>query len=271
MLNRSGDCSGITPARRVSISGETDSWNRHAPRRSNSFLREIGTQVRRTTRVVVGGAIALILHRLLSRATTDIDLVDEVPPELRASHELLDSLNARFGLRLTHFQSHYLPTGWASRTVTFGRFGNLDVALIDVYDSFVGKLFSRRDKDRDDLRVLYPQLDRRVLIDRVASTTAALRSDPKLLEAASHNWYVLFGEAFPGTPAIAVNLVALRPGPHCPHLRNRYNPGQLAGPGSGSVLRLESLTVQEAPRTWQKAATRISPPFSDPTPTSRAN
>ncbi len=32
-----------------------------------------------------------------------------IDPE--AQHQLLDGLVARYGLRLTHFQSHYLPKG----------------------------------------------------------------------------------------------------------------------------------------------------------------
>ena len=36
--------------------------------------------------------------------------------------------------------------------------------LLDVYDVFLSKLFSVREKDRDDLRVLIPQLSKDVLV-----------------------------------------------------------------------------------------------------------
>jgi hypothetical protein len=167
------------------------------PETVEQYLRELGSQVRGPVRVVIGWAIALIVTRRLSRATADIDLADEVPPELRSQHELLDRLAARYRLRLTHFQSHYLPAGWAGRAESFGRFGELDVLVVNVYDLFVGKLFSRREKDLDDLRVLLPQLDRGTVQNRIRTTTASFRADPKLLEAAERNWYVLTGDPLP--------------------------------------------------------------------------
>jgi hypothetical protein len=161
------------------------------------YLRELGGHLRRPARIVIGGAIALILERKLSRATSDIDVVDELPPELRSEHDLLDRLATRYRLRLTHFQSHYLPSGWRGRSRSMGRFGELDVLLVDVYDLFVGKLFSRREKDLDDLRVLFPQLDRQCLVERLRNSTVAFRRDPRLVEAAECNWYVLTGQPLP--------------------------------------------------------------------------
>jgi hypothetical protein len=161
------------------------------------YLRELGTHLRRPARVVIGGAIALIVARKLSRATGDIDVVDEIPPELRAEHDLLDDLARRYRLRLTHFQSHYLPHGWEQRIHSLGRFGELDVALVDTIDLCAGKLFSRREKDFDDLRALLPQIDRDSLTARLRTATHSFRSDPTLLEAATRNWYVLTGDPLP--------------------------------------------------------------------------
>ena len=173
------------------------------PETVEQYLRDLGSHLRRPAAIVIGGAIALILARKLSRATSDIDVVDEVPSGLRTEHELLDRLADRYGLRLTHFQSHYLPTGWQGRLEGAGRFGELDVQLVDVYDLFVGKLFSRREKDLDDLRVLLPQLNRQRIIGGIRSTTFAFRREPRLLEAAEHNWYVLTGQPLPPTAEIA--------------------------------------------------------------------
>ena len=161
------------------------------------FFRELSLHVRSPNRLLVGGSVALILGGYLSRRTDDVDVVDEVPAELRRQHDVLDDLAARFGLRLSHFQSHYLPDGWQRRVHSMGVFGELHVWTIDVYDVFVGKLFSARNKDRDDLRAVLPKLDQNALVRRVIDSTKGLRSDPRLHQAAEKNWFVLFGDPLP--------------------------------------------------------------------------
>ena len=42
------------------------------------YLRELGTRLQQSTKLVVGGSSALILQDLLSRSTEEIDVVDEV-------------------------------------------------------------------------------------------------------------------------------------------------------------------------------------------------
>jgi hypothetical protein len=170
-----------------------------APDTVQQFLRELSVQISCPSRLRIGGAIALILPGYLARATQDIDVVDEVPAEIRARRPLLDQLARRYGLHLTHFQSHYhyLPSGWEDRLHSWGPFGQLDVATVDVYDIAVGKLFSNRVKDLDDLRLLDPILDREILVRRLQDTTAKLREEPQLREAAERNWYILCGEALP--------------------------------------------------------------------------
>src|SRR5205807_9083973 len=64
------------------------------------FLRELGSQLPRPVRLDVGGSIALILPGYLARHTEDIDVVDEVPAEIRAHPELLAQLKKRYGLGL---------------------------------------------------------------------------------------------------------------------------------------------------------------------------
>ncbi|HZZ45120.1 MAG TPA: DUF6036 family nucleotidyltransferase [Tepidisphaeraceae bacterium] len=162
------------------------------------FLRELSLHVSRRTVVVVGGSIALILRGYLSRHTDDVDLVDEVPGEIRGQHELLERLTKRYGLRLAHFQSHYLNEGWDKRLRSAGVFGNLSVLVVDVYDVFVGKLFSVREKDRDDLRMLKQRLDREKIVQRLQETAGKLREEPRMVLAAEENWFVLFGEKLPG-------------------------------------------------------------------------
>lgn len=163
----------------------------------HQYFRELGEHVTRPTRLQIGGSGALILLGSLSRRTEDLDVVDEVPLEIRVQHDVLNDLAARYGLRLTHFQSHYLPAGWASRLMSLGQFGRLEVLVIDPCDIFVGKLFSARTKDRDDLRVLAPQLDKEQIAQRLRSSAAALLREPGLAHNATTNWYILFGEALP--------------------------------------------------------------------------
>jgi hypothetical protein len=167
------------------------------PRTVLQFLREVGERVRISSRLDIGGSSALILRALLSRATEHIDVVDEVPEAIRVEHDFLNHLTSRYGLRLTHFQSHYLPTGWDRRVESLGRFGKLDVFLVHPIDIFVGKLFSKRPKNRDDSRILLPLLQRSLIEERLRSSALALMSDPILRADAEKNWYILFGEPLP--------------------------------------------------------------------------
>jgi hypothetical protein len=161
------------------------------------FLRELALHCPQPARLEIGGAIAGILAGMLSRHTEDIDIIDEVPVILRSQHEMLNELANRFGLRLTHFQSHYLPTGWQNRLRRFDRFGNLEVMLLDPHDLFIGKLFSQRIKDRDDLRAMSSQLDKSSLESRFRESTAVLFGDSRLAKFAAENWYILYGQSLP--------------------------------------------------------------------------
>jgi hypothetical protein len=161
------------------------------------FLRELGAAIKEPARLEIGGASSLILGGFLSRATEDIDVVNEVPPPIRLQHELLARLSARYGLSLTHFQSHYLPSGWINRVRSFGRFQTLDVYLIDVYDIFVGKLFSNREKDLDDLRLLKRSLEKDRVVDRFKTRAEALIAETALKAHAGKNWRIHFDEPLP--------------------------------------------------------------------------
>lgn len=171
--------------------------DRTSPNDIKSYLRELSQGVRERTRLEIGGSVSLILQDYLNRATTDIDIVDEVPAALRSQHKLLEKLQQRYKLLLTHFQSHYLPEGWKQRLEFIETIGSIDVYVINIYDAFVGKLFSGRDKDLDDLRGIYHYLDQKRLEDHVIRYGQKLASDPKLLPNAEKNWYILFGTDLP--------------------------------------------------------------------------
>jgi hypothetical protein len=160
-------------------------------------LRRLGSSVHRSVRAVIGGSASLILKGYLSRHTEDIDFVDEVPAEFRSQHKLLDQLEQLYGLHVAHFQSHYLPSGWRNRTHSLEPFGQLLASVVDVYDVFLSKLFSIRDKDLGDLRMLVPQLDKETLTQRFKDTTASMLEAEDLRKRAEQNWYILFGEALP--------------------------------------------------------------------------
>jgi hypothetical protein len=164
------------------------------------FLRELGTYVRHDARLCVGGSAALILAGNLQRHTENIDVVDELPAEVRTEHALLEALEKRYGLQLAHFQSHYLPNGWEARVRSAGRFGRLQVLLIDPVDVLLSKLFSTREKDRDDLRLVAPQLDREELVRRYSTEGRTLVGEPWLRQAAATYGYIVFGEPLPDAP-----------------------------------------------------------------------
>ena len=161
------------------------------------FLRHLGSRLATPAKIEIGGAISLILAGLLSRYTEDIDVADELPLDVRSQHDLLEDLAKQYGLHLAHFQSHYLATGWRDRLRSFGRFDQLDVLLVDPIDVFVGKLFSARAKDQDDLRALSYRLDKSQIESRLRTTAGALLADEQLAKQAAQNWYILHGEPLP--------------------------------------------------------------------------
>ena len=169
------------------------------PEKVQQLLRELGSRIhlRHRLRLAIGGSIALILPGYLERSTTDIDVVNELPAEIRSQHALLEDLRKRYGLELAHFQSHYLPSGWDNRLHYLDAYGDLQVYLVDVYDVFLSKLFSVRTKDLDDLRMLLPQLDKEILTRRLKETTASMLAAEGLRKRAEQNWYILYGESLP--------------------------------------------------------------------------
>jgi len=167
------------------------------PEDVRQFFRELSGHVRNPMRLLVGGAIAMIVPGYLRRSTEDVDIVDEVPQELREQHELIADLKKRYGLLLTHFQSHYLPSGWDKRLHYFETFGNIQVYFIDKYDFFLGKTTSIRTKDLDDLRMLARDLNKDELVRRLKDTMGSTFAARELRERAEKNWYIVFGESLP--------------------------------------------------------------------------
>ena len=167
------------------------------PETIRAFFRDLGVNVPRPLRLHVGGAVACILTGYLSRKTEDVDVVDEVPAEIRKQHQLLDQLKKRYRLELGHFQSHYLPSGWEQRIHSQAPFGQLQIFLVDVYDVFLSKLCSDREKDKDDLQALVSQLDKDILVHKLKTSAQGLVKAEDMKAKAEKNWYILFGEPLP--------------------------------------------------------------------------
>jgi hypothetical protein len=165
-----------------------------SPVKIRQYLREIGSAIAHPATIIMGGASSLVLRGLLSRATEDVDVVDEVPAEIRDEREILQELSARYGLRMTHFQSHYLPRDWESRTIDFGAFGKLHVRLVDALDIIAGKVYSARPKDLDDFRLLSLNLDKEALRQRVLQGSSSLISSDQIRRQAITNWYIVYGD-----------------------------------------------------------------------------
>lgn len=157
------------------------------------YLRDLGSRVSATA-ITIGGSVAVTLQGLPPRSTEDIDLVNEVPPEIRQERSLITQLADIYGIHPTHFQSHYLPDGWESRVKSLGSYGRLQVSVVDAYDILAGKVYSGRRKDRDDLRRLAPHIDKAKLLDRLQSSTARLWRQDQDRQRAVQNWYIVYGE-----------------------------------------------------------------------------
>jgi hypothetical protein len=167
------------------------------PQEILQFFAHLGKKLQQTARLEIAGSVALILAGYLSRHTEDIDVVGEVPKEIRDDHALIQTLETSYGLKLGHVQTHYFPAGWRDRVHSLDIFDHLQVFLVDVYDVTLSKLFSARLKDLEDLRVLKPQLDKDVLRERLRSSAGDFLAAPRLKQLAQDNWQILYGEALP--------------------------------------------------------------------------
>lgn len=167
------------------------------PEAIRQYFEQLGQHVHKKAHLDIAGSVSLILPGYLERATTDIDVVGDIPEEIRNQHKLLENLEKLHGLHLGHVQTHYFPTRWSERVHSFGMYGRLEIALVDVYDVFLSKLFSARFKDLGDLKVLMPQLDKEILVDRYLKHCPDFLTVPRLKELAENNWRILFSEDLP--------------------------------------------------------------------------
>lgn len=155
----------------------------------------LGQNVHDRVDVYVAGSIPTLIEGLTARPTEDIDLVDEVPAEIRRQRAVLRKIQTGYGLSIGHVQSHYLPARWETRRQFLGDFGGLRVYLVDSYDIFVSKLSSKREKHRDDLRVLAQKLDKETARQRLFCDGRAFLDDPRQRPQIEANWQFIYQEA----------------------------------------------------------------------------
>jgi hypothetical protein len=138
-----------------------------------------------------------MIQGLTARPTDDIDIVNEVPAEIRKQVDILKRIRAEYGLALGHVQSHYLPANWQQRRRFLGDFGGLHVYLADVVDIFVSKLSSKQEKHKQDLRVLAKNLNKEEIERRLHGDGKAFLEDPFLRPQIEENWKFVFQEPLP--------------------------------------------------------------------------
>ena len=154
----------------------------------------LGRGIHGRVEIHIAGSVPTLIKGLTARPTDDIDLVDEVPAEIRRQGDVLRRIETEFGLKLGHVQSHYLPAHWRDRRRWLGDFGGLRVYLLDEYDIFVSKLSSKKEKHQLDLRVLALKLDKDIARHRLLTDGRAFLDDPKLRPQIEENWRFIFQE-----------------------------------------------------------------------------
>jgi hypothetical protein len=154
----------------------------------------LGQPIHERVEIYLAGSIPTLIGGLTARPTEDIDLVNEVPAEIRKQRTLLRKIENDYGLVLGHMQSHYLPDGWQKRRRFFGDFGELRVYLVDAYDIFVSKLSSKKEKHKDDLRAMAPKLDKETARQRLLRDGRAFLDDPHQRPQIESNWQFIYQE-----------------------------------------------------------------------------
>jgi len=157
----------------------------------------LGRNIHGRVEVNIAGSIPTLIKGLTARPTADIDFVDEVPPEIRSQRAVLKKIEDEYGLKLTHVQSHYLPARWERRRHFLGDYGGLRVYVVDEVDVFVSKLSSKREKHKQDLRVLARALDRRTAARRLFQDGKAFLDDDVIRRQIEENWRFIYQEPFP--------------------------------------------------------------------------
>jgi hypothetical protein len=158
------------------------------------ILELLGQRVLGPLDVNIAGSVPTLIQGLTARPTDDINLVNEVPAEIRKQRATLQKIKSEFGLSLGHVQSHYLPANWEQRRQYLGAFGGIRAYLVDPCDIFVSKLSSKQKKHKLDLRVMAQKIDAQVARLRLLSDGKAILQDPLLRPQIEENWRFIYQE-----------------------------------------------------------------------------
>ena len=158
-------------------------------------LQLLGAAIHGCVEINIAGSVPTLVLGLTARPTDDIDLVNEVPAEIRRQRTTLQKIKTEYGLNLGHVQAHYLPANWQQRRRSLGDFGGLRAYLVDPADIFVSKLSSKQEKHIQDLRVMAKALDKASLRRRLLEDGRAFVEDPYMRGQIETNWQFIFQEA----------------------------------------------------------------------------
>jgi hypothetical protein len=158
-------------------------------------LQLLGAAIHGRVEIDIAGSVSTLVLGLTARPTDDIDLVNEVPAEIRRQRATLQKIKTEYGLNLGHVQAHYLPANWQQRRRSLGDFGGLRAYLVDPADIFVSKLSSKQEKHIQDLRVMAKALDKTSLRRRLLEDGRAFVEDPYMKGQIETNWQFIFQEA----------------------------------------------------------------------------
>jgi hypothetical protein len=136
----------------------SDSLDRN---RLKEAFAALGKQVHQPTRVLIGGAGALILGGELNRATTDCDVLlsqPDIGQFQRDIRTVAEGCGLPSGWLNGSAQTYaeILPPDYESRLHSLPPFGRLQVMVLHRQDVLVMKLYAGRPRDLADIAILAP-------------------------------------------------------------------------------------------------------------------
>ena len=155
-------------------------------------LQLLGQSVHGRVEINIAGSVPTLIHGLTVRPTDDIDIVDEIPAEIREQRATLQRIKKEFGLNLGHVRSHYLPPNWQKRRHYLGDFGGIRAYLVDPIDIFVSKLSSKQEKHKQDLRILAKKLEYSAVRQRLLADGRVFLDAPSLKPQIEANWQFIY-------------------------------------------------------------------------------
>jgi hypothetical protein len=99
-------------------------------------------------------------------------------------------------------ESRCLPTHCERRRRYLGDFGGLRVYLVHEYDIFVSKLSSKREKHKQDIRVLAGVLDKATALRRLFKDGKAFLDEPSIRPLIEENWRFIYQEPLRTSAAV---------------------------------------------------------------------